>query len=270
VGLVLLSPSYFFNNYASPNTDHDRNQTFASPCGPARGVCDSKHLDLLPIDLRYPSNYQKARERTNVHACIHTHLQPESHDCNHEHIHSDPVQHDYNECGNVDLFYNNYGYPGNDALSDLLFEHQLTPTKVTDIFTFTNTATISDATTTTLVSTETEFSTALTTSYATYTVPASAGFTPLASALAASGNTAAKKMRRRERLRSRVPEAEPASDVADLEKRSSSGEFCIGGPSKYPAAVTCTKLVEIVSTSTVKLTAKKTATVTAPQGTRHR
>ena len=53
----------------------------------------------------------------------------------------------------------------------------------------------------------------------------------------------------------------------DLVKRSSSGDFIMDGPSNYPAAVICTKLVEIVSTSTVKSTAKKTATVTAPQGT---
>jgi hypothetical protein len=107
----------------------------------------------------------------------------------------------------------------------------------------------------------------LTTSYGTYTVPASAGFTPLASALAASGNTAAKKRRRGEKLRIRVAGAEPASNVANLEKRDSSGEFYIGGLNQYPAAVICTKLAEIVSTSTVKLTAKKTSTVTAAQGT---
>jgi hypothetical protein len=146
-------------------------------------------------------------------------------------------------------------------------EQQLTLAKVTDTFTSTLTQTISDTTTTTLVSMETDYSTVLTTSYGTYTVPASAGFTPLASVLSASDNTATKKRRRGEKLRSRVAEAEAAPNVADLEERGNSGAGFIGGPKRYPAAVTCTKLVQIVSTSTVKLTAKKTATVTAPQGT---
>jgi hypothetical protein len=146
-------------------------------------------------------------------------------------------------------------------------EQQLTLAKVTDTFTSTLTQTISDTTTTTLVSTETDYFTVLTTSYGTYTVSASAGFTPLASVLAASGNTAAKKRRRGEKLRSRVAEAEAAPNVADLEERANRGTPCVGGPQKYPAAVTCTKFVQIFSTSTVRLTAKKTATVTAPQGT---
>jgi hypothetical protein len=141
----------------------------------------------------------------------------------------------------------------------------LISTKVTDTFTSTTTSTISDTTTTTLFSTETDYSTATTTVYGTYTVPAAAGFTPLASELAASGYTPAKKNRRAEKLRSRIAEAEPVSDARDLEKRSSSKG--LGGPSKYPAAVACAKLVEIFSTLTVYLTAKKTATVTASQGT---
>jgi hypothetical protein len=144
--------------------------------------------------------------------------------------------------------------------------HQLMLSKVTDIFTETYTETISDTTTTTLVSTETDYSTVTSTIYSTYTIPASAGFTPLASELADSGHTVTTKKRRAEKLRGRAPDAEPTIDVANLEKRGSGG-MGLGGPSKYPAAVTCTKLVEIFSTSTVKLTAKKTATITAPQGT---
>jgi hypothetical protein len=141
----------------------------------------------------------------------------------------------------------------------------LIATKVTDTFTSTLTSTILDTTTTTLIGTETDYSTEITTVYSTSTIPASAGFTPLASQLAASGYTPAKKNRRSEKLLRRIAEAEPASDDRHLEKRSGS-KFC-SGPSKYPASVTCTKLVEIFSTSTVYLTAKKTATVTASQGT---
>lgn len=146
-------------------------------------------------------------------------------------------------------------------------EQQLTLAQVTDIFTSTLTETISDTPATILISTETDYSTVLTISYGTYTVSASADFTPLAIVLFASGNTAAKKRRRGEKLRSRVAKAEGAPNVADLEERGNSGTAFIGGPKRYPAAVTCTKLVQIVSTSTIKLTAKKTATMTAPQGT---
>jgi hypothetical protein len=137
--------------------------------------------------------------------------------------------------------------------------------KVTDTFTSTLTSTISDTTTTTLISAETDYSTETTTVYSTSTVPASAGFTVIASELAAAGYIPAKKNRRTEKLRTRVAKAEPASNVADLEKKRGSRFF--GGPSEYLAAVACTKLVEIFSTSTVYLTAKKTATVTASQGT---
>jgi hypothetical protein len=137
--------------------------------------------------------------------------------------------------------------------------------KATDTFTLTSTSTISDTTTTTLIRTETDYSTETTTVYSTSTVPASAGFTPLASELAATGYIPAKKNRRTEKLRTRVAKAEPASNAVDQEKRRGSKLF--GGPSEYPAAVTCTKLVEILSTSTVYLTAKETATVTASQGT---
>lgn len=120
-----------------------------------------------------------------------------------------------------------------------------------------------ESSTTTLISTELTTSTVTDTSTSTLTVGASAGFTPLASQLAAQGHTAG-TMRKRS-APNRIAQAVDGDKELGLERRAASG---LKRPSKqYPAAVSCYRFVQVISTSTVVSTAKTTKTVTATPGT---
>jgi hypothetical protein len=94
---------------------------------------------------------------------------------------------------------------------------------------------------------------------------ASAGFTPLASQLTAQGYNAGtmKKRSTAKRIAQAVDDDEPR-----LERRASPLVLTPKGLAKqYPAAVSCYRFVQVISTSTVVSTAKTTKTVTAIPGT---
>ncbi|KAK3625556.1 hypothetical protein LTR56_020360 [Elasticomyces elasticus] len=141
---------------------------------------------------------------------------------------------------------------------------------------------ISDTFTTTLTASETETSssTLTLTNFATITAntvvtPAAtaiatpAGFTPLASALAAAGVTYTKNKRSHavpRRAIAAAREAEPESHVDARAVADLSGICKKHGPTFYPAAVSCYRFVQIVTISTVTSTAKTTKTVTGAPG----
>ncbi|KAK3616753.1 hypothetical protein LTR56_025745 [Elasticomyces elasticus] len=127
--------------------------------------------------------------------------------------------------------------------------------------TFMTTIVVSQTSTVSETITGTEFttSTAFFTTSVTTTVSASPGFTALGDALAAQGLSWAKRKQRRaadHRMADRALEQR-----ATLDKRTWPPTSSV-----YPAAVTCYKVVEIVSTSTKTATAQAT-TVTAPPST---
>ena len=114
--------------------------------------------------------------------------------------------------------------------------------------------------------------TLIATTYPTTTIPTSAGFTPLASVVAAQGYSSSKKKRHfpgvpQDRAADAgMIEADAAvkarAAAASMSKRDTSAV-----QSTYPSAVSCLRLVEVVSTSTIISTAKITSTVTAAPGT---
>lgn len=145
--------------------------------------------------------------------------------------------------------------------------------------TFSETTTISQTSTvaTTLISTILSTSTVTTTSTLdTTTIAASAGFTPIWTALAASGHAASKKVKRGNVVRDAEPDAEAVADARfGFKKQSGKGPKITCNPDgslsynppQYRGSVTCYKQVQIVTTKVVPTTAKFTKTVTAPRPT---
>jgi len=87
------------------------------------------------------------------------------------------------------------------------------------------------------------------------------------------GDTSSKNKRLTRSLRQRKAFSDPESGA--LQRRASAqctmklgpdGSHTMS-PSMYPAAVSCGKLVEVVTISTKVFTASTTKTITAPQGT---
>jgi hypothetical protein len=136
---------------------------------------------------------------------------------------------------------------------------------VTDTATETITNTETESTTTTLIATEITTLTDVVTSSTTMTIPASAGFTPLASQLIAAGYTVGTVSKRSaaKRIARTTDEVGPK-----LDRRA--GPLVIAsksGAKQYPVAVSCYRFVQVVSISTVKSTARSTQTITAIPGT---
>ena len=136
--------------------------------------------------------------------------------------------------------------------------------------TFTSTSTFFDTSTIT----DYDFTTTLLTSFSTSTVapvtstiPASAGFTPLGSALAADGYTWSKKRKREDgsfadKRRGDVL-IERAQPAAPAQQTVLFGPTPTYKPPLYPSKVECLQLVEVVSTTTSTVTAPKAVTSTA-------
>lgn len=60
----------------------------------------------------------------------------------------------------------------------------------------------------------------------------------------------------------------PDHDESSLEVRAAPAKIALkGGPKQYPVAVSCYRFVQVISTSTVKSTAKTTQIITAIPGT---
>jgi hypothetical protein len=130
---------------------------------------------------------------------------------------------------------------------------------------FTDTSTVA----TTLTYTSTAQATSVTTSTPpTTTLSASAGFVPLASALANGGFTTAKRARRAAALD--IFDVQPVK----LEGRAASQQILCGAdgkitysPPQFPGLITCLKRVQVITMKIVTVTSKQTKTVAAPQNT---
>jgi hypothetical protein len=135
----------------------------------------------------------------------------------------------------------------------------------------TSTSTETDTIYTAEVATVFATSTTTTTSSGTTTVPTSADFTPLSAELASSSYTVGtvSSMKRRSLQERRVvPTVEEDAELVARAAKAFPTPPCLkGGPTKYPAAVTCEGLVEIISTLTATLTAKTMETVTTSAAT---
>ncbi|CAK4033504.1 Hypothetical predicted protein [Lecanosticta acicola] len=138
---------------------------------------------------------------------------------------------------------------------------------------FTDTSTVS----TTLVSTILSTTTVTTTSTLdTTTVAASAGFTPIWSALSSSGHAASKKVKRGSVIRDAEPGAQPEAEANarfGYKKQTGNGPKITCNPDgsltynppQYRGSVTCYKQVQVVTTKLLPTTAMTTKTVTAPR-----
>ncbi|CEH13850.1 hypothetical protein CBOM_01744 [Ceraceosorus bombacis] len=134
------------------------------------------------------------------------------------------------------------------AITDTLTVSERPTTRFTETATVTSTATADGGTVTT-------------TTTATTTIPALAGFTPLASQISAAGQTPAY----RRSLATSAPGV--GSLLARKQQRQNAGFCDKKGKALQPKSVTCRKRVEVLTYTQSTVTAKKQETVTVPAQT---